>query len=161
MIRKAKTKDSVGIASIYNHYILNSVSTFEEKPVEELEMLDRIKKVQEKFPWLVYEDNGLICGYAYATDWKSRSAYKHTVESSVYLDPGVRGKGIGSALYASLLKELGSLNIRAIIGGISLPNKESIALHEKFGFEKVGEFKDVGFKFNQWVNVGYWELILK
>ena len=139
MIREVKTKDVLAVTAIYNHYILHSTSTFEEEPIDDLEMLDRIKKVQKKYPWLVYEEKGVIFGYAYADVWKSRSAYLHTVESSVYLDPGVTGKGIGSALYASLLKELGTRDIRAVLGGISIPNKESVALHEKFGFEKRAE----------------------
>ena len=106
MIRVVKETDAVHIAEIYNHYILNTLITFEEQPLIPEELLERIKSVTAEYPWLVYEDNGRLVGYAYATRWKERSAYRHTVEAAIYLDVQDIGKHIGSQLTAALLDEL-------------------------------------------------------
>ena len=161
MIRKVTLEDAGEISEIYNHYILNSIATFETIAIGVEEMQNRIRLVQQNFPWLVFESDGEILGYAYATEWKARRAYKRTVESTVYLRQDAFNKGIGTKLYKALLKELKKMKVHAVIGGISLPNDASIALHEKFKFEKVAHFKEVGFKFNKWIDVGYWELLIK
>jgi len=161
MIRRVRHRDYEAIREIYNYYILNSISTFELEPVSIDEVTKRISLVTQKYPWIVYEENNTIIGYAYANDWKTRKAYRYTVESTVYLKNGNSGKGIGSALYTFLLKELKQIGIHAVIGGISLPNDASISLHEKLGFKKIARFKEVGYKFNKWIDVGYWELIIK
>ena len=158
MIRSAIVGDAKQICNIYNFYVLNTIVTFEEDAVPEEEMRSRIENITSKFPWIIYETNGKIKGYAYASEWKSRCAYKHSVETTVYLLNGAHGNGIGSKLYAELIKRLREMNIHALIGGISLPNDASIALHEKFGFKKIGQFEEVGFKFDKWIDVGYWEL---
>ena len=160
MIRKVMLSDAEAICTIYNYYILNSVATFELESVDTDEMMRRIKRITQKFPWIVYVEANELLGYAYADDWKTRKAYKYTVESTIYIKNGYNGQGIGSRLYMFLLNELTKINIHAVIGGISLPNDASIALHEKLGFEKIGQFKDVGFKFNKWIDVGYWEHII-
>ncbi|MCD6013531.1 MAG: phosphinothricin acetyltransferase [Flavipsychrobacter sp.] len=159
MIRSANIKDAQAIADIYNYFVMNTVVTFEEEPVTPDEMWNRIKEVQEKYCWLVYEAEGKVVGYAYAGKWKVRSAYKHTVESSIYLAPGNEGKGIGKKLYAELIAQLKALGIHAIIGGVAQPNAVSDKFHETMNFKKIGEFIEVGYKFNNWVNVRYWELI--
>ncbi len=160
MIRNATVKDAKAISSIYNHFVDNTIVTFDEKPITLTQTEKWILQVSEKYPWIVYEKDKDIVGYAYAGEWKSRCSYKHSVESSVYLKPGNDSQGIGSALYAELLEELRKLEIHVVIGGISLPNERSIALHEKFGFEKVAHFKQVGNKFGKWIDVGYWQLLL-
>lgn len=160
MIRKSHASDAPFVAAIYNHYVTSSIVTFELEPVTDDEMRNRMDAIAINYPYLVYEEEGTVLGYAYATQWKVRQAYQYTVESSVYLHPEAKGKGIGSKLYARLLDELKAMSIHAVIGGISLPNEASIALHEKFGFEKIGQFRQVGRKFDQWIDVGYWELIL-
>lgn len=160
MIRNAASKDAQAICDIYNYYVLNTIVTFEEDAVLAEDMAERIMKVSEKYVWLVYEQDEEIVGYAYAGEWKSRCSYRFSVESSVYLKNGFSGKGIGSKLYDALLTELEKTNIHAVIGGISLPNEGSIALHEKFGFEKIAQFKEVGYKFEKWIDVGYWEKII-
>jgi len=160
MIRDITINDSKEVAGIYNFYIINTSITFEENPVSEDEMKNRIKSHNVNLPWIVYEENSEILGYAYATEWKSRSAYKFSVESTVYLKQGRQGKGLGTKLYQELLQRIECRNVHVVIGGIALPNKPSIALHEKLGFEKVAQFKEVGFKFEKWIDVGYWELIM-
>jgi phosphinothricin acetyltransferase len=159
MIRNVKESDSFEIARIYNYYIKNTIITFEEQEVSQDDISSRIKNVlSEPLPWIVAESGNNITGYAYATKWKARSAYRFSVESTVYIEQNGVGKGTGSLLYKELLSRLEELGIHVVIGGIALPNPSSISLHEKFGFKKVAQFKEVGIKFNKWIDVGYWQL---
>jgi phosphinothricin acetyltransferase len=160
MIRSVCTEDAEAICSIYNHYVKNTIVNFEEKPVSREEMKDRIAKVTFSLPWIVWEENGEIKGYAYASNWKTRSAYRFSVESSIYLQPDFIGKGAGRILYEALISELRNLSLHSVIGGIALPNESSVALHERLGFAKVAHFKEVGWKYGRWIDVGYWELLL-
>ena len=146
--------------AIKEDVILNTTVTFEKTPITSEVFAERIVQNQVKYPWLVLEIEGQIQGYAYATEWKPRGAYRHSVESTVYLKNGKSGNGYGSELYTELIKQLKKLNVHTVIGGIAQPNEGSIALHEKFGFKKVAHFKEVGYKFDQWVDVAYWQLIL-
>jgi phosphinothricin acetyltransferase len=162
LIRAATADDAVSIASIYNHYVLSTSISFEEAAVSVPEMAQRIADVQAGgLPWLVAEADGVIAGYVYATKWRVRHAYRFSVETSVYLAPESAGNGIGSALYRVLLDRLREGGSHLAIGGIALPNPASVALHEKLGFEKVAHFKEVGFKFGRWTDVGYWQLRLE
>jgi phosphinothricin acetyltransferase len=108
----------------------------------------------------VHEDAGRVTGYAYATKWRVRSAYRFSAETSVYVEQGQGGKGIGKALYGALLEELRRREVHMAIGGIAQPNPASVALHESLGFKKIAHFSEVGRKFERWVDVGYWELRL-
>jgi len=162
-IRAATPADAAAVAAIYNHYVAETIVTFEEEPVPAAEMARRIEEIQAaSFPWLVAAEEGApgILGYAYAAPWKRRSAYRHSAEITVYLAPGRTGRGLGSKLYGALLPMLRPLGIHALIGGIALPNPASIALHEKFGLRKVAHFQAVGFKLGRWIDVGYWQRIL-
>ncbi len=159
-IRKLKDKDLLGVTQIYNYYIENSTATFEEVSISREEMKSRADKIQNEGLFLVAEEDEQIIGYAYASNWNSRCAYRSTKETSVYLNPQHIGKGVGSKLYESILAELRNRDIHVVIGGISLPNEASVGLHEKMGYQKVAHFREVGFKFGQWIDVGYWELIL-
>lgn len=161
MIRPATKADAEAIARIYNHYVLNTTITFEEKAVTVEDIVGRIAEVESNsLLWLVAEQDGQVVGYAYASKWKGRCAYRYSVESSVYVAQGHGGRGIGTKLYEALLPQLKDKGIHAVIGGIVLPNPSSIALHEKFGMTQVAHFKEVGYKFNQWLDVGYWEGLL-
>jgi L-amino acid N-acyltransferase YncA len=160
MVRNATKDDISQITDIYNFYILNTTVSFEKTPVSTEMIEERVAQTQAKYPWLVLEIEGQLQGYAYATEWKPRGSYRHSVESTVYLRDGKSGNGYGSELYAELITQLRKLNVHTAIGGIAQPNEGSIALHEKFGFEKVAHFKEVGYKFDQWVDVAYWQLIL-
>jgi len=130
---------------------------FEEALVSLKNMEERIIARRKHLPWLVYEENGVILGYAHASPWKGRAAYRQTVEATIYLKQGKGGKGIGTRLYQQLLTTLTGQRIHTVIGGIALPNPVSIKLHEKLGFEKVAHFKEVGYKFGKWLDVGYWQ----
>ena len=160
MIRLCRLSDAEQICEIYNHHVRNTVVTFEEAPVAVDEMARRIATVTEKWPWFVWEEQGAIAGYAYAGMWKERSAYRFSVESTVYVAEKRVRRGIGAALYRALLPELKVRGAHYVIGGIALPNDASVALHETLGFEKIGHFKEVGFKHGRWVDVAYWTLIL-
>lgn len=160
MIRKVSISDAADICSIYNEYIIKTQITFEEVALSAEEMASRVSAITQNYPWLVDEEDGRIVGYAYASKWKERSAYRNTVEAGIYLAPNFIGKGIGTKLTEALIRDLRAQSIHSVLCGIALPNPESIALCEKFGFQEVGQFKEVGFKFNRWIDVGYWELIL-
>lgn len=160
-IRPAEPADAAAICAIYNHYVAHTVITFEEDPVVEVEMARRIAEVtQRPLPWLVAEEDGAVLGYAYATPWRPRSAYRFSVESTVYLKEGATGRGTGRALYSALLDDLRARGVHCVIGGIALPNPASVGLHERMGFRKVGHLEEVGWKQDRWVDVGYWELRL-
>jgi L-amino acid N-acyltransferase YncA len=160
-IRPLRRSDLAAVARIYNHFVANTVVTFDETPVTAREMGARAREVAAAgLPWLVAVEDGEVVGYAYAGKWKGRCAYRHTVESSVYLAPGREGKGWGTRLYRALFAILRKKGAHAVIGGISLPNRASVALHEKFGMRKVARFPEVGRKFGRWVSVGYWQALL-
>ncbi|MEC5161378.1 MULTISPECIES: arsinothricin resistance N-acetyltransferase ArsN1 family B [unclassified Janthinobacterium] len=161
MIRLATPADAPAICAIYNHYVRTSTITFEEVPVEDEEMARRIKDVSASLPWYVCEDDGRVAGFAYATPWRARSAYRFSVESTVYVSHRHPGLGIGARLYQTLIERLRTLGVHTVLGGISLENSASVTLHERLGFEKVGHFKDVGRKFDRWIDVGYWQLLLQ
>ncbi len=160
MIRNVTKEDLSAICRIYNYYIRHTIVTFEEQEIDVKEMERRVNQVTTKFPWIVYEENGSVIGYAYASSWKERSAYRFAVEGTVYLDNNHTGRGVGIKLYEHLLHALKENNIHYIVGGISLPNEASVGLHEKLGFKKCAHFSEVGRKFDQWIDVGYWEKIL-
>ena len=160
MIRGCTTEDAEAICAIYNHYVRDTVITFEEAPVGIVDMARRIAEVTHSLPWLVWESDQGILGYAYATPWKARAAYRHAVESSIYLAPGATGAGIGRQLYRALLDDLRVRGLHCVIGGAAMPNPASVALHERLGFSKVAEFREVGCKFGRRIDVAYWQLLL-
>ncbi|MDX1605977.1 MAG: GNAT family N-acetyltransferase, partial [Candidatus Competibacterales bacterium] len=120
-IRSARPGDAAGVTRIYNHYIGHSVATFEIRPVSEPIVARRMAGILERFPWLVAVADERLLGYAYATAWKPREAYAHTVETTIYLDHELCGRGLGERLYRRLLTELEAMNVHAALGGIALP----------------------------------------
>ena len=160
MIRPAKAADAPRIAEIYNHHVRETVVTFEEQPVADEEMARRIAETTAVYPWLVLEVDGSVAGYSYASSWKRRSAYRFASESTIYMAEPFVGRGLASELYRALITEMRSRGLHCAIGGIALPNPASIALHEKLGYKHIGRFREVGWKFGKWVDVGYWELLL-
>ena len=160
-IRRANTADAAAIASIYNHYVQTSTITFEEDLVDTKSMAARIEAVQAmNMPWYVAVERRVTFGYAYAIPWRQRAAYRFASEATVYVAAGRSGRGVGTALYGSLLPALRGLGLHTVLAGIALPNDASVSLHERFGFRKVAHLSEVGFKMQQWVDVGYWQLVL-
>ena len=158
-IRQAQFTDAEQIAEIYNYYILNTHHTFETEPLCADEMRQRIAETSQDYPFLIAEYEGVIQGYVYATQFKLRQAYKHSVEISIYVRNQAKQKGIGSELYQRLLEELSETDVHALMAGISLPNEASVRFHEKIGYEKVAHFREVGYKLGRWVDVGFWEML--
>lgn len=158
MIRTVVKQDAPDIARIYNHYVNHSIVTFDEYEVSVDEIEKRIEHWDKKYPWLILEHEGEVVGYAYGSEWKKKSAYRSSVETTVYLAYHRIGKGLGYQLYSALISELKEMGFRMLIGCISLPNPESIKLHEKLGFKKKGQLDQMGFKLNRWIDVGYWQL---
>lgn len=149
------------IAAIYNHYITNTCITFELDPVTPAEMEKRIADVQGiGLPWLVALEGEEVLGYAYATQWRARKAYRSSVETTIYMAAEHCGRGHGRTLYTALLGTLQALDVHAVIGGVALPNEGSVRLHEALAFKKVAHFEQVGHKLGRWVDVAYWQRLL-
>ncbi len=159
-IRSATVADAVQILDIYTPIVENSAISFELETPKIEEFVNRMTSVMEDNPWLVMEHEGRIIGYAYATLFRSRAAYSHTRESSVYVHPGHHGQGVGRKLMLALIEELSARGAHRVVAGATLPNPGSAALHESLGFRHVGTFSEVGRKFEQWHDVGFWELNL-
>ena len=156
----ATEADAPALAEIYNPYILETTITFEEQAVDPSDMASRVAETgRSGLPFLVARVRSVPVGFAYASKWKGRCAYRHSVETTVYVSRGRWRCGVGTALYAQLLDLLQGAGIHAAIGGIALPNESSIALHERLGFTKVAQVREIGFKFNRWIDVGYWQLL--
>ncbi len=159
-VRLFEDKDTAHILNIYAHYILNTTITFETE-VPSLNIFnERIKHIISTYPWIICEYGDEILGYAYACKHRERSAYKWSVDVSVYLRPEYTGKGIGKILYSSLINILKFQGFINAYAGIALPNMSSVGIHEKFGFVQVALYKNVGYKFRQWIDVGWWWLQL-
>jgi phosphinothricin acetyltransferase len=160
-IRPAELSDAPVLARIYNHYVSNTVVTFEEDPLSDDDMAGRVSESRAaSLPWIVAELSGVVVGYAYASKWKGRCAYRYSVETTIYLDNSITSRGIGSKLYRELLSQIRAMGMHTAIGGVALPNPASVALHEKHGFRHVGTFHQVGYKQARWVDVGYWQVLL-
>lgn len=157
MIRPATINDAQQLADLYNYYIRHTLITFEEEELTTDQFAERIQKISANYPFIVFEENGEILGFAYGNKWRERSAYRFALESSVYVKQGHFGKKIGARLYEQLFQDLKKQGCKQVIGVITLPNDTSVKMHEKFGFEKAAHFKQVGLKFGQWSDVGFWQ----
>ena len=168
-LRDATPRDAAAIAAIYGPYVQTSAFSFEEIPPDADEMAARMKKITEAgLPYLVAEEEGLVAedagkvaGYAYASAFHTRSAYRFTVENSVYVAPQSTRAGTGTLLMRRLISECAERGLRQMIARIGDgENIASIALHEKLGFRRIGELRGVGFKFGRWVDVVEMQLVL-
>jgi phosphinothricin acetyltransferase len=156
-VREATEADSAACAAIYAPYVTDTAVSFEEEPPPAEEMARRIAAAHD---WLVLEDAGRVVGYAYAAVFHPRAAYRWACEVSVYLERGFERRGGGRALYAALLPRLAERGFRVAIGGMTLPNPGSEALHRSFGFEPVGVYRRIGWKFGAWHDVAWTQLML-
>lgn len=157
IIRDATAADASGCAAIYAPYVEETTVSFEEEPPTATAMADRIAAAQERHAWLVAEREGQLLGYAYAGTFRTRSAYRHTCEVSVYVEREGRGSGVGTALYAALLARMRGAGIRQVVGAATMPNEASERLHRALGFEVVGTLREVGFKHGQWCDVRWFQ----
>lgn len=157
LIRLATEDDAAAIAAIYAPYVRDTAISFELEAPDAAAFRAKIREVLKLAPWLVWEEAGAVIGYAYASSFRARPAYRWTVETSIYVRSDVRARGVGRALYAELIDRLVKQGFRRAIGGMTLPNDASARLHQALGFERVGAFHKVGFKFGQWHDVEFWE----
>ena len=160
MLREVLPADIGDICEIYNHYIEKTCITFDEEPLSLEQMQAKVEQITAVYPWVVYVDSGRLLGYAYAAPWKPRAAFRYTAEASVYLHVDATGRGLGEQLYQSLLDRLRTRGMHLVIAGISLPNEASIRLHRKLGFKEAGCWFQAGYKFDHWVDLSYWQLLL-
>ena len=160
-IRRATADDAAAIASIYAPYVTDHPVSFETAAPDEDEMARRIGELGNAYPWLVAcDDDGAVLGYAYACAFRSRPAYRFSVETTVYVADGAQRRGIGTLLYRTLLPVLEAQGYAQAIAAITLPNEASVRLHEQLGFHQVGTYEKVGFKFREWRSVGLWQRAL-
>jgi phosphinothricin acetyltransferase len=160
-VRSAVGADCAAIADIYNYYVLHDTCTYQEIP----DLIEHREKWFEdhgpRHPVIVAEAEGRVVGWASLSPYHKRSAYRFTVENSIYLHPDWRQRGLGSLLLRELIDRAKALGHRTIIAVISAEQTGSLKIHEKCGFVKVGHFKGIGFKFSQWLDVVYLQLELK
>ncbi|HTI31152.1 MAG TPA: GNAT family N-acetyltransferase [Sphingomonas sp.] len=156
-IRAATAADAEAIAGIYAPYVRTSTISFETEPPSAATMAERMAS-SPLHPWIVaIDEDGLVLGYAYATPYRARAAYRWTVETSVYLAGDQRGKGVGRLLYGRLLATLKAQGFVQAIAVIALPNDWSITMHEAVGFRRAGQLREVGWKAGSWLDIGYWQ----
>lgn len=159
-VRTARPDDGAAVADIYRPYVLDTAISFEDTPPSASEMGDRIKSTLVAYPFLVFEDDDEVVGYAYGSAHRARAAYRWSVDVTVYTAAHVHGRGVGRRLYADLLGRLAGQGFHAAFAGIALPNAKSVGLHEAMGFRHLGTYQEVGFKFGRWHDVGWWRLAL-
>lgn len=160
-IRDAREDDFEPIAEITNHYIRTTTIHFGLEDVRADDLRDSWRHGLAKFPFLVLEDEaGNVIGYAKAGKWRERAAYDRTAEIGVYLRPDQHGRGLGKQLYLALIERCREKRLHTLVGGIALPNEASIRLHEACGFTLTGTFRQVGWKFDQWHDVAFYQLML-
>ncbi len=162
MIRHADPAgDAAACAATYGFYVAETVASFDEVPLGQEEMRERIERTSATHPWLVAEDpQGRVVGYAYGSQHRERASYRWACDVAVYVDHDQRGRGVGHALYAALLPLLREQRFHVACAGITLPNDASVRLHESFGFEPVGVYREIGWKAGAWHDVGWWQLQL-
>ncbi|MEL6968189.1 MAG: N-acetyltransferase family protein [Pseudomonadota bacterium] len=155
MIRAARQDDAAALADIYGRSVLEEASSFELDPPSVEDMRDRFLKITaEGFPYYVAEKDGVVLGFAYASAFRPRPAYRFTVENSVYVAPAAQGKGVAKTLMQAVILDCQKADYRQMIAAIgSSENTASIRLHESLGFERVGVYRSVGFKFDAWHDV--------
>ena len=159
-VRLAGPDDGAACAAIYGPYVEDTSISFELTPPTAEEMAERIARTTARTPWLVVEVDGVVRGYAYGTRHRDRAAYDWTVESTVYVDRAFAGRGIGRAAMTALLEVLRLQGFHLVVAGITQPNPASTGLHAALGFERIGEFREIGWKQDRWHGVEWFGLEL-
>ena len=157
IIRQARPADGAALADIYASYVTHAVTSFEEIAPTPAEMAERVRQTLINWPYLVAEENGKLAGYAYAGPHAARASYRWAVNVAIYLSSNYHRRGIGRRLYQTMFPLLVSQGFVTAYAGVTLPNAASVGLHESFGFKLVGIYRNVGYKFGAWRDVGWWE----
>ncbi|MCX6124225.1 MAG: GNAT family N-acetyltransferase [Proteobacteria bacterium] len=156
-VRTIAADDAKDVQAIYAPYVERTTISFETTVPTQSEMASRIAETSGKYPWIVFECDRKILGYAYASQHRTREAYRWSVDVAVYVDQSHIRQGVGRQLYKILLEQLQKLGYSNAFAGIALPNDGSVALHESFGFTPIGVYKKVGYKQGGWHDVGWWQ----
>lgn len=160
-IRPARAADAAAMVEIYRPHIEGSWASFELVTPTAAEMAARVAKAQERHDWLVAAAGDEVLGYAYGVTHRAREAYRFTVEVSAYLGASVQGRGVGKQLYERLFERLAELGYCNAVAGVTLPNDQSVAFHERLGFTPIGVFRRIGYKFGAWRDVAWYERPLR
>ncbi len=161
LIRLATLEDAAAVHAIYAPVVRETVISFEYEPPSVETIAERIRRTLVEYPWLVFENEDRVLGYACGGAHSERAAYQWSVDSSIYIDSSARRMGIGRALYTSLFAVFALQGFYNVFAGVTLPNEGSVGLHEAFGFEPVGVYRDVGYKMGAWHAVGWWSRRLR
>lgn len=159
-LRAATPEDAAAIAAIYAPHVLAGTVSFETEAPDTRAMRTRMASSQGLYPWMVATngaETGGVLGYAYATRFSEREAYRWAVETTIYIADVAQRQGVGRLLYEALIDTLRAQGFTQAIGRIALPNNQSIGLHESVGFRRAGVFREIGYKQGQWIDVGYWQ----
>jgi L-amino acid N-acyltransferase YncA len=160
-IRHARASDAEAMLAIYRPYVTESAVSFELEAPAAAEFAERIAAAQSRWVWLAAESDRGVAGYAYASSYKSRAAYRWSVETAVYVHPDHRGRGVGAALYARLFEALAEKGYCMAYAGITTPNQQSEEFHRTLGFTRIGVFRHAGWKFGRWHDVAWWQRELR
>ncbi|HTW16598.1 MAG TPA: GNAT family N-acetyltransferase [Nocardioides sp.] len=160
LVRSATSADLPAIKTIYDVQVRDGVATFDLEPPPLAYWEARLGSTEPGDHVLVADEEGVVLGYAYSSAYRPRPAYRHTRETSVYVDPAALGRGLGRALYDELLARLRADGMRTAVAVVALPNPGSRGLHRACGFEPVGVLRDVGFKHDRWIDTEWWQLAL-
>ena len=161
IIRNVLISDIPQVVEILNYYVGNDSCTFQINPYTISEISEKIAEITKVYPYIVMEEDNEVIGFAYASRWREKQAYDKSAETTIYLNPQQKHRGLGKILYQELIEQLRQKNFRLLVACLTLPNPSSVRLHESLGFEKAGEFRDAGYKFNRWCDVGFWQKVLK
>lgn len=159
-IRLAEESDAEGVLAVYRPYVEETAVTFEYTVPTQVEFLCRLQRIQSNYPFLVCEEKGQIIGYAYAHRQLMRAAYRWNAELSIYVERACTGRGVGKALYTALIEVLKLQHIQTVYALIALPNRASVALHDKMGFTQVGLHPKTGYKLGKWYDVAWYEKMI-
>lgn len=160
VIRNVRPDDAAALARIYNQFVRQTTATFATEPVASSDMADRIDAYTGYVPFIVVEIDGAVQGYCYAHPWKQLDAYAPTLEVTVYLDAAARGRGVGERMVRLIIDQSRKMGFHSLIACITADNEASLALFAKLGFERVSYFREVGYKFEHWLDVVDMQLIL-
>jgi L-amino acid N-acyltransferase YncA len=153
-------RDAAACAAIYAPFVTDSPVSFEERAPDAAAFAQRIERIAAAHPYLVAEEGDGLVGYAYASPYRERAAYRWAADVAVYVAADSRRSGVGRALYETLLALLAGQGVHVACAGITLPNDASVGLHEALGFRPVGVYRRIGFKHGAWRDVGWWQLEL-
>jgi L-amino acid N-acyltransferase YncA len=158
--RIATLDDAAAIADVYAPYVRDTVISFETEAPDAAEFATRIQRIGNQYPWLAASTDGRVIGYAYACENRSRAAYRWSADAGIYLDASAQREGVGRALYERLFALMRAQGYVNVFAGITLPNEASVGLHEAMGFTLTGVYRNIGYKFGAWHDVGWWQLVI-